>query len=167
MAMTNHQTLLLQPSCASSQNTNIEDCSLHSGRWLTGACGVGGVAVSAVEATLAGANIGSSCTGATVGWAGGAESLPKFGFEGSRDASWMGGRKKTKTKKTMRTKTRMGLSFKTQDAVTSEQKLHLRRSILMRKTLIGPWEMANTSSHASYLYICMCSSLFTPSTRWQ
>jgi len=73
---------------------------------LTGAGRVGGVAVSAVETTLAGTNIGSSCTGATVRWAGSTGSLPKFRFEGPRDASWMGGRGEKKTIRTKQNKTK-------------------------------------------------------------
>lgn len=71
-------------------------CIPCSGGWLTGAAGVRGVAVSAVEIILAGTNIGSSCTGATVGRAGGAGSLAELGFEGPWDAGWTSRRENKK-----------------------------------------------------------------------
>lgn len=64
---------------------------------LTGAGGLRRIAVSAIETTLAGTNVGSLCTGATVGWAGGTRSLSEFGFEGPSHAGWMNEREKHKT----------------------------------------------------------------------
>lgn len=76
----------------------------HGGGRLTGAERVRGVAVSAVETILARTNIGSSSAGATVGWAGSTGSLPKFGFEGPRDAGWMSGRENQRDNKNKTTK---------------------------------------------------------------
>lgn len=52
-----------------------------------------------MEPALAGTNAGSLRAGVAVGRAGGAGSVPEFGFEGFRETGWTG-----KEKETMRTK---------------------------------------------------------------
>lgn len=148
-------------------------CALCGAGWLTGADGLRWIAVSPVETTLAGTNIGSSCTGPTVGWAGSAGSLPKFGLEGSREASWTSGIERKEKMRTKGAQTKNKTTphchlSKRQAAVTSvgEQKLHLfssggvpylrgkHRYVHERRQRMRP-----------YLYLCICSFISTLS-KW-
>ena len=154
----------------------LEHCSLCSGGWLTGAGRVRGVCVSAVETTLAGTNVGSSCTGATVGRAGSAEIIPEFWFEGPRDASWMGGRENEKirdNKEQNKTKTLCACHLsKRQAAVTSVTKQTLflwstcAAQYLCRKCWYVAREMANTYGLIYIFAWAFFFFIFCLSTRW-
>ena len=149
-------------------------CTLCSGGWLTGAAGERGVAVSAIESILAGTNIGSSCTGATVGRAGGTGSLTEFGFEGPWDAGWMSGRENKKGQCEQKQRTHAALSLIKKDKWLSHPAPNkkavpvkcLQSSIFTEKRLDMCMRNGKHLSIRSYLYICICSFNFTLSARW-